>query len=503
MSSASRPFIDCAPTRRDTLNIIKHYLDNANSQKVVWRIRLFQHLLATRYIPTIACTAAAISLSAWFVVGSRQDTTMREPGADNAPERQSGVAQLPQLRGELTKGSGTPSSISGSWPAFRGPQLDGMSHESLRLARQWREEGPKALWEIPVGEGYAGAVVHKGRVYLIDYDHEQQTDAIRCLSLDDGKDIWRYDYSVQVKRNHGMSRTTPAVNDKYVVALGPKCHVTCLDAMTGKLKWGLDLVGQFGAEVPAWYAGQCPIINGGRVILAPGGKALIIAVDIESGKVLWESPNPKQWKMSHASITPMKLGGKLTYIYCASGGVAAVSAEDGDTLWETGEWKISIATVPSPVMVGNDKIFLSGGYNAGSMMARIVPVDDSWKVEEIFRLKPEVFGSAQYTPVYYKGNIYGVRPNGEMVCMNESGEVLWSSGAQYKFGYGPYIIADGLLYALNDSGMLTMMEASSRQFKPLAQAKVLPGPDAWGPIAVVNGRMIARDLRTMVCLDLR
>ena len=27
-----------------------------------------------------------------------------------------------------------------------------------------------------------------------------------------------------------MSRTVPAVTDKYVVALGPKCHVMCLDA---------------------------------------------------------------------------------------------------------------------------------------------------------------------------------------------------------------------------------------------------------------------------------
>ena len=47
---------------------------------------------------------------------------------------------------------------------------------------------------------------------------------------------------VAVKRNHGMSRTVPAVTDKYVVAIGPKCDVSCLDPATGKPYWLIDLV---------------------------------------------------------------------------------------------------------------------------------------------------------------------------------------------------------------------------------------------------------------------
>ena len=35
-------------------------------------------------------------------------------------------------------------------------------------------------------EGHAGAAIHRGRVYLIDYDRDKKLDAIRCLSLDDG-----------------------------------------------------------------------------------------------------------------------------------------------------------------------------------------------------------------------------------------------------------------------------------------------------------------------------
>ena len=158
----------------------------------------------------------------------------------------------------------------------------------------------------------------------------------------------------------------------------------------------LDLVHDFGAKVPPWYAGQCPLIDkDNRVILAPGGPALIIAVDCETGETVWETPNPNDWTMTHTSLTPMTLNGQLTYIYPASGGVVGVSAEDGRLLWETNEWKIRIANVPSPLVVGDDRIFLSGGYGAGSMMLKLDVEGDNIAPTPLFRLKPERFGSAQ------------------------------------------------------------------------------------------------------------
>ena len=84
-------------------------------------------------------------------------------------------------------------------------------------------------------------------------------------------------YTMPVKRNHGMTRTIPAVADKFVVAMDPKCHVLCLDAATGELRWGLNLVREFGATIPPWYAGQCPLIDGKAVILAPGGHDALLA----------------------------------------------------------------------------------------------------------------------------------------------------------------------------------------------------------------------------------
>ena len=95
---------------------------------------------------------------------------------------------------------------------------------------------------------------------------------------------------------------------------------------------------------------------------------LLLACDAQTGAALWQTPNPHGWKMTHSSVMPMEFDGQRMYVYCANNGVVGVSAKDGSILWETTDWKISIATVPSPLILSDGRIFLSGGYNAGSLM---------------------------------------------------------------------------------------------------------------------------------------
>ena len=105
-------------------------------------------------------------------------------------------------------------------------------------------------------------------------------------------ELWRRWYSVNLKRNHGMSRTTPAITDKYIVTMGPKCHVMCCNPQNGDLLWGIDLGKDFNTEVPLWYTGQCPLIDNDIAVIAPGGSSLLIGVDCATGKVVWKTPNP-------------------------------------------------------------------------------------------------------------------------------------------------------------------------------------------------------------------
>ena len=259
--------------------------------------------LAKLLLPGALGLLAVLAFVLWIGRGTDKPLALRVPGTDKAPGAEGGTNGNAVLAGKLLRSDGQPADLPGAWPQFRGPNRNGISTETASLARKWQPGQPRELWGIDVGDGYAGAAILTGRVFLMDYDREKKQDALRCLSLADGREIWRYAYPVSVKRNHGMSRTTPAVTDKLVVAMGPKCNVVCLDSTTGELRWGLDLVRQFGATIPPWYAGQCPLIDKGAVILAPGGKeSLLLALESETGKILWQTPNPHGWKMPHSSI---------------------------------------------------------------------------------------------------------------------------------------------------------------------------------------------------------
>ena len=465
------------------------------------RMKTSTLLILIRITPLFVTILGLSLLFLWMISGSKKELNERVPGQDKVSVDGSPPTVSAVLRGKLTKFDGVAIDMPGNWPRFRGADFDNISKENVPLARRWGPGQPKAFWGIDVGEGYAGTAVLNGRVYLLDYDAKKQEDVLRCLALSDGKDIWRYSYPIKVKRNHGMSRTVPAVNDKYVVSMGPKCHVLCLDSITGEFRWGMDLVRDFNATVPEWYAGQCPLIDGERLILAPGGDALMIAVDPATGNVIWKTPNPHNWNMTHSSIMPMEFKGKRIYVYCASGGVVGVSALDGSILWETEDWKIGIATVPSPVIIGDGRIFLTGGYNTGSMMIKLTESAGKITVKTLYRLKPEVFASDQQTPILYEGYIYGVKPDGQLACLDLNGKLMWASGSANRFGLGSYIIAKGLLYVIDDAGLLTLAEATPDGYKQLAQAQVLKGHDSWGPMAIVGGRLIVRDLTRMVCLD--
>jgi outer membrane protein assembly factor BamB len=424
----------------------------------------------------------------------------RQPGMDRPAGMAAAAEQSPIERGKLIPGSGVPGKFQGVWPWFRGPQLTMIADGPPPLAREWGEKGPPTLWGVDLGEGCAGAAVYQGRVYVIDYDQKEQGDALRCLSLADGKEIWRYFYPIKIKRNHGMSRTIPAVTDKYVVSIGPKCHVICVDKDTGKLVWGMDLVKDHGTAVPEWYAGQCPLIEGDNVILAPSGESLLMAVELATGKVAWKTPNPRDWKMTHTSITPMVFNGQRQYIYAASDGIAGVSAADGTLLWDSDIWKVQIAACASPVVVGADRVFFSGGYNAGCMLVRLKDEAGKTVPETLWRLKATEFGSTQQTPIFFKDHIYGVRPDGQLACLDLNGKIRWTSSAAEKFGLGPYLLANGLLYTLGDEGRMVLAEATPAAYRPLAWATVV-GHDAWGPMALADGRLLCRDLTRMVCLD--
>ena len=464
----------------------------------------------------IALTVLAfiVTTSWWLFHDPVKGLKLSVPGMDTHGKQSAAELQAVKI-GEIFTAFGTTEEIPGpGWPRFRGSDFDNINKERIPLTEKWGTIVDRIRWKIELGEGHASPAIYGGRVYLLDYDEKKKSDALRCFALLTGKEQWRREYKVHLKRNHGLSRTIPAVNSKYVITIGPKCHVMCVDRLTGDFRWGIDLEKVYGTEVPFWYTGQCPLLEGDTTIFAPGGKVLLTGIDCRTGKTIWETPNPRKWKMSHSSVMKATISGKKMYLYFAIGGICGVSASGKDIgrlLWETNEFAPAVV-VPSPVVLNDGRILLTAGYGAGTALLQVKEKGGIWSAKILQKFRPqEGIASEQQTPVFYKGAVFAILPKdagGERneligVSQGDGKKFIITSGKNERFGLGPYLIADDKFFILNDDGVMAIARVSSSEFILLDKAKILDGQDAWGPLALSGGYLLARDSKQLVCLDIR
>ena len=389
------------------------------------------------------------------------------------------------------------------WPQFRGPNRDNISQET-GLLRKWPQGGPKVLWSVPACQGYAAAAIHSGRVYFNDYDREANQWLVRCLRLADGRELWRYSEKKRIRPNHGITRTVPAVGGRYVFSLDPKCVFHCLDAQTGNELWQKKLVREYGTRNPPWYNGQCPLIEPDRVIVAVGGEALMIAFDKATGNEIWRTPNPEKWPLSHASVMPAEIGGVKQYLWCTLFGPLGVQAADGQLLWHHPR-KFNVAVAPSPLPIGDDRVFMTAGYDAGSLMLRIATASDRFNTQALFDWDAEQWNSEVHTPIVYQDHLFAVgkEKRGLFTCLDFDGNIVWTSRGRASFGLGSFILADGMFFVLEGkSGMLRLLEANTIEYRELDRGQVLSGDNVWGPMALSDGKLVLRDMTKIVCIEI-
>jgi len=253
-----------------------------------------------KIVSVLLVLAGLISLGWWLARDPVSDFVTSQPGLDNRGEG-AVVADIDIGAFGETLGS-VESSLTETWPRFRGEYFDNISRSTVKLIEKFPEGGPMLKWSVPLGEGHAGAVIYKGVVYVMDYDEEQRADLLRAYALETGEPLWVRGYKINLKRNHGMSRTVPAVTEDHILTIGPRSHVMCVNRTDGTFRWGLNVEKEYGSEIPLWYTGQCPLIHDGKAIIATGGSKLMVALDMETGEVLWETPNELNWQTSHSSV---------------------------------------------------------------------------------------------------------------------------------------------------------------------------------------------------------
>ena len=334
------------------------------------------------------------------------------------------------------------------WPQWLGPKRDGVWRED-GIADKFPADGPKKLWEKPVGIGYGGPAVAGGKLYLMDrvlgsgvanpanpFDRQSKVagnERVLCLDAKTGNQLWKYEYPSVYQISYAAGpRCTPTVDGDKVYTLGAMGDLHCLDAAKGTLVWKKNFVDDFDARVPVWGFACHPLVDGDNLICVAGGSdnRLVIAFDKHTGKVNWASQSC-EGDFGYCPPVVYEFGGTRQLIVWHARALVGLDPATGKRLWSV-PWELKASlNVPMPRKVGEDGLFVTSFYH-GSMFLKVSA--DAAKVVWKSAAKGEMpnqtrdLSAIMSTPVIDGDYTYGVCSHGELRCLvTATGERKWAT----------------------------------------------------------------------------
>lgn len=421
----------------------------------------------------------------------------------------------------------TLSLIAADWPQYMGPNRDGVWPESGVLKR-FPDGGPKVEWRVPVGWGYAGPAVAKGRVYVMDYrktsghsqnnpgarDRLEGRESVKCFDAETGEKIWEYGYPRSYNLSFaGGPRCTPTVDGDRVYALGAEGDLVCLKTEDGTLLWRKSFTEDFGAEIPIWGVASHPLVHGERLYCVVGGEGSVaVAFNKFNGDVVWESLSARE--QGYCPPTLIQQGRHPRLLVWHAEALAALDPSDGREVWSIPLQPDHGMSIAAPSQ--KDELILAAGYGVSGLI-KLGPDGNSANLEWRGTTRTG-FQCGTSTPLIEGDVAFGCDVNtGLLMCIRlADGERLWetrepTSGGDRRQRYATAFMVrnEDIYFLFNEKGELILADLSASGYKELERFTVLEPTNSafgrsvvWSHPAFAQRAMFARNDKELVCVDL-
>lgn len=427
------------------------------------------------------------------------------------------------------------------WPQYMGPNRDGVWAEAGVL-KAFPPGGPKVLWRVPVGGGYAGPAVAGGRVYLADKvlkagasdpkdpfaggkANTPAAERLLCLDARTGKELWKreYDVTYQVQYPAGP-RCTPLVHEGTVYALGAMGDLRTFDAATGQPGWAKNLPNECGAKVPVWGFAGHPLVYKNLLVCVVGGPGGVVrAFDKGTGEEVWGALAASE--PGYNSPALIDAGGVTQLVVWTPKELAGLNPDTGKVYWSVPLEPGYGMSIMVPRKDGN--LLYAGGTGNVGVVVRLDPARPA--VTEVWRHKAAPTAKAGLYPVnmtpFVEGGVaYGVDQPGAFRAVElATGNRLWGTFKpvfgedkpdDFKGGSSgtAFVVKNADRYFLfNEVGELIVAKLTPKGYEELGKAKLLaptlPAGVAkrqvvWSHPAFADKCVFARNDKELVCASL-
>jgi outer membrane protein assembly factor BamB len=174
-----------------------------------------------------------------------------------------------------------------------------------------------------------------------------------------------------------------------------------------------------------------------------------------------------------------------------------LSIDRHEVLWEY-PWTTQYGVNASqPLLVGDNRVFISTGYGTGAAVVDISATEGRLSAREVWR---NIRMKNQFTSsVLQDGYIYGL-DDAILACLDAStGELKWKGG---RYGYGQIMLASRHLIVLSEDGDLALVRATPERHQEVVRFSLFQGK-TWNHPAMAAGKLLVRNINEMAAFDLR
>ncbi len=379
--------------------------------------------------------------------------------------------------------------LNENYPFFRGPQTNGIVHQT-NIPTNWDgASGENILWKVKVPKhGYNSPIIWEDKLFLSGADNTVRQ--VYCFNKNTGEILWQVDATgipgspanaPETTEDTGLAASTMATNGENVFAIFGTGDLVSLD-MNGEKIWAKNL------GVPDNHYGHSSslIIYKDKLVVQydtnKGGK--VMAFNAVTGEKIWETVRTGV-RISWASPVLARTDDRDELILTAEPLVVSYNPDTGEKLWEVdcmmGEVGPSVGYADGIVYAANEYATLAA---IDTKTGEIVWEDSDYL--------PEVA-----SPLAAEGLLIIATSYGVIACFDaKDGTKYWEQ--EYADGfYGSPILAEGNIFITDMSGKTHIFKLA-KEYQLIADPEL--GEESTCTPAFSDGRIYLRGFEHLYCI---
>ena len=419
------------------------------------------------------------------------------------------------------------SSCFGSdWPQWRGPDFNGASAET-GLPVQWSRTDNIA-WRIDLpGPSAATPIVSGDHVFISSSDPAQDMLLALCVDRKTGKVLWQKEIARGQRRESysNYASPSPATDGNVILFFYGNGDLVAFD-FSGNRLWSKNVQEEYGPFAFNWSFSSSPLLFrdklylqvlqrdvpvDGRGFTDRKNESYLLAMEPETGNVLWRALRPSEAKMesreAFSTPVPFTHQGRTELLLVGGDDLTGHDPETGKELWRWGTW--------NPSRIGHWRLVPSPISGAGVILACAPKQDPIYAVRAGLNgqlddtalawtsADTKVLTSDVPTPAFYDGDFFVLSDLRKTLSRvnPRTGKTKWQlrTPGLKKYEASP-LVADGKIYLINFIADVVVVDAGTGKILHQVSMDDPSDDPVRSSVVVAHGNLFVRTNSSLYCI---